>query len=144
MFSIGGSAAFHWFMSRNRWDEIEFPERFLRSSAVTTTLRDLCKEPRSDSFGFKWGSAFTLAGELAQTLAEGGAYIKHEGGAGGAFAIADDFRRWVFGERFDEMLVLRSGKPWSAWFRDVAWGDTWMMLDKQQSRVGVLAVTDTD
>ncbi len=144
MFAIAGSPALQWFMSRNRWDEIEFPEHFLRSCAVAAALADLCRGPVSDSFGFEWGSAFTLAGELAQTLSLGGAYAKHGGGAGDAVAIAEDFRRWLFGDRFDEVLVLKSFRPWSAWFYDIAWDGTWLVVDNRQSKVSVLAVTDTD
>lgn len=144
MFSVAACPTFHWFMSRNRWEEIAFPEHFLRAPAVTSPLPEVCKEPVVNSFGFEWGSAFTLAGELGQLLALGGAYVKHEGGAGEAFAIADDFRKWLFGERFDEVLVLKSLKPWSAWFCDIAWDATWLVVDKRHSRVSVLAVTDTD
>jgi hypothetical protein len=144
LFSLESSPEFHWFMSRNRWDEIEFPEHFLLSRAVAGALPDLCKDPITESFGFEWGSAFTLAGELAQTLSIGGAYVKHEGGAGDAFAVADNFRRSLFGDRFDEVLVLKSHKAWSAWFYDIAWDHTWLVLDKRLSVVSVLAVTDTD
>lgn len=144
MFRITDDPTFHWFMSRNRWDEIQFPEHLLRSRAVTKTLPNVCKEPIVDSFGFEWGSAFTLAGELAQTLTQGGAYVKHEGGAGEAFTIADDFRKWLFGDRFDEILVLNSSKPWSGWFYDIAWDGTWLVVDKRQNKVSVLALTDTD
>ena len=143
-FSVAGGPAFHWFLSRNRLDEIEFPEHFLKSPVVTDALRKFCKEPVADSFGFEWGSAFTLAGEVAQTLAQGGAYIKHEGGAGEAFTIADNFRRSLFSDRFDEIRVVKSFKPWSAWFYDVAWDRTWLVVDKRHSKVSLLAVTDTD
>jgi hypothetical protein len=144
MFSVASSPAFRWFMSRNRWDEIAFPEHFLRSRTVATALSELCREPVSESFGFEWGNAFTLAGELADALSTGGAYVKHAGGPGNAFGVADDFRKWLFGDRFDEVLVLKSIKPWSAWFCDVAWDGTWLVVDKRKNNASVLAVTDTD
>lgn len=143
-FGVAGDPAFHWFMSRNRWDEIAFPEHFLRAPAVAAALPGVCREPCAGSFGFEWGSAFTLAGEIAQTLSNGGAYLKHEGGPVDAVALAEDFRRWLFADRYGEVLVLKSVKPWSAWFYDVAWDSTWLVVDKRQSTVGVLAVTDTD
>lgn len=144
VFSIAGNPDLDWFLSRNRWEEIGFPEHFLRSSAVATALADLCEEPISDSFGFEWASAFTFAGELTRTLSEGGAYVKHEGGPGDAFAITDGFRRWLMGDRFGEVLVLKSLKPWSAWFYGIAWDVTWLVVDKRKRNVSVLAVTDTD
>lgn len=144
MFSVGNNPNLNWFISRNSWDAIELPERFLRSSAVVGALPDVCKQPISSSFGFEWGSPFTLAGELAQTLFEGGAYVKHAGGPGEAFALAESFRRWLFGDRFGEVLVVKCFKPWSAWFYDIAWDGTWLVVDKRQSIVSVLTVTDTD
>ena len=143
-FSIASNPILHWFISRNRLDEIEFPEHLLKLSSVVTALPDLCKDPVPDSFGFKWGSAFTLAGEIAQTLSDGGAYKRHEDGPGDAYALAEGFRTWLFGDRFDELLVLKSHKPWSAWFYDIAWDFTWLTVDKRHNKVSVLAVTDTD
>ena len=143
-FSVASHPSFQWFISRNRWEEIELPERFLKLPTVVAALAEVCKDPVDDSFGFEWGSEFTLAGEIARTLADGGAYIKHEAGPGDAYAIADRFRQWLFGERFGEVLVLKSFKPWSAWFCGVAWDGTWLIVDKGQSKVSVLAVTDTD
>jgi hypothetical protein len=144
MFRLASNPILHWFISRNRWDEIEFPEHFLKSPEVVTALPDVCKDAVADTFGFEWGSAFTLSGELARILSDGGAYKKHEGGPGDAHAIAEGFRKWLFGDRFDEVLVLKSFKPWSAWFYDIAWDGTWLIVDKRQSKVIVLAVTDTD
>ncbi|QDT14506.1 hypothetical protein [Alienimonas californiensis] len=143
-FRLEGDPAFDWFMSRNRWEEIDFPKRLLQSSVVTAALPEVCDSPVDDPFGFEWGSAFTFAGELAQTLAQGGAYVKHAGGPGEAWEIADEFRTRTFGDRFEEVLILKSWRPWSAWFCDVAWDSTWLILDKRFVEVSVLAVTDTD
>jgi hypothetical protein len=144
MFGIAANSDLDWFISRNRWNEIEFPEHFLRLPAVVAALPEICGNPFDGSHEFKWGSAFTLAGDLAQTLFQGGAYKKHEGGAGDAVAVAEDFRRWLFGDRFGEILVLNSFQPWSEWFWSVAWDATWLIIDKGRRRVSLLAITDTD
>jgi hypothetical protein len=143
-FTIAYNRTFQWFISRNLWNEIEFPEHFLKSPAVTALLPELCKDTRSDSFEFEQISAFSFAGDLAQTLSQGGAYNKHQPGPGDASAIAERFQQTLFGDRFDEMLALKSFKPWSAWFFDIAWDSTWLILDKRHSKVCLLAVTDTD
>ncbi|MGN6626233.1 MAG: hypothetical protein ACTHLN_06410 [Tepidisphaeraceae bacterium] len=143
-FRLESNSTIDWFMCRNRWDYIEFPSRFLRSPAVARALPDVCKAPIAEDFDFASEGAFTLSGELAQMLWMGGAYVKHEAGPGHAFNLAEDFRRELYGDRFDEVLVLRSYKAWSSWFFDVAWDTTWLIVDKRHRIVSVLCRTDTD
>jgi hypothetical protein len=143
-FTIAEHPTLHWFTSRNRLDELEFPERFLSAPAVSTVLTEVCAGAKPAPFGFQWGSSFTLSGEIARTLAEGGAYEKHKAGAADAYAVAERFRAWLFGDRFEEIHVLVSHQPWSDWFYEIAWDCTWLILDKRYSVVSVLAVTDTD
>jgi hypothetical protein len=143
-FKIEGNSCFNWFMSRNRWNEIEFPENFFRAKNVVAAFPELCVELDQCTLGFEWGSSFTLAGEIAWTLALGGAYDKHPGGSANAYQLAENFRIHLFGDRFDDMLVLKSSRPWSAWFYGIAWDSSWIMIDKRQSHVSVLAVSDTD
>ena len=50
----------------------------------------------------------------------------------------------LFGDRFDEVLVYHSYKPWSSWFYDVAWDASWIVIDKRSSTVDILCITDTD
>lgn len=143
-FHIEGGDEFMWFISRGYCSELEFPERFLRTKAVVDALPDLCEELSADPFGFEELGSFLFSGKLAQAVYSGGAYGGGEGGPGGAFAIADDFRKLLFGDRFHEVVVYSSYKPWSVWFFDVAWDATWLIIDRRHSRVSVLAVTDTD
>lgn len=143
-FTIEGNSNFNWFMSRDQFKEIEFPQYFFKNEIVQKTLSGICQEIDLTKIDFIQTSSFTFSGEIAEILARGGAYDKHTGGCGDAFAIAEDFRRCLFGDRFDEILVLNNHRPWSAWFKDIAWDNTWIIIDKRQCFVSVLAVTDTD
>jgi len=33
---------------------------------------------------------------------------------------------------------------WAAWFRDIAWDTTWVMIDQRHLTIDVLCITDTD
>jgi hypothetical protein len=37
----------------------------------------------------------------------------------------------LFGDRFIEVEVFRSFAAWSPWFYDVAWDQTWIIIDKR-------------
>ena len=45
-------------------------------------------------------------------------------------------------ERYDGVRVFESAVAWSRYFKDVAWDNTWVVLDGQL--VHVLCATDTD
>jgi hypothetical protein len=42
------------------------------------------------------------------------------------------------------MVILRSHSRWNAWFFDVAWDHTFVILDKKHQRLSLLLITDTD
>lgn len=144
-FHLLADPVLHWFGSRNRLDEILFFERFLTSSALRAALPELQPgEVLTTDPAFEWGSAFTLDGELARRLSGGGAYERFRGTAREAKAAAWRGCRDLLDERYDEVLVYRSLKPWSPWFQDVAWDATWLGIDKRDLTVWLLCVTDTD
>ncbi|MBX9737240.1 MAG: hypothetical protein K2X32_09975 [Phycisphaerales bacterium] len=144
VFDVVGNSDFKFFMATHSWDLIELPENVLKSRAFTEALPMFGQGQINDSFGFKRSSEFTFAGEIAETLAIGGAYDAHSKGAADAYRTAEEFRNSLFGDRFDDMLVLWSAKAWCSWFCDVAWDQTWLFVDKRRSQVSILAVTDTD
>lgn len=144
-FKLSENPGFHWFGSRNRLDEIDFFDRFLSSSAVSSALPALkIGEPAFSEAAFEPGSALTLDGEIARTLVQGGAYERFAGTAREAKEIARRFCDAMFGDRFDDLQIYRSYKPWSQWFFDVAWDVTWLGFDKRYVKVWLLCVTDTD
>jgi hypothetical protein len=144
-FKVSEHPTLHWFGARNRLDEIDFFDRFLSSSPVSSALPALKIDASGVSgAGFEWGDTLTLDGEIAQVLVQGGAYEKYAGTAREAKEIAGRFCVAVFGERFTEVQVYKSYKPWSDWFYDVAWDATWLGFDKRHVKVWLLCVTDTD
>jgi hypothetical protein len=143
-FSFEYHPVLHWFLSRNRWDEIEFPEHFLKSHALKERFPELCRSISTEAFGFEWGSSYTIAGYLAQSLANGGAYEKFKDGPAGAYYLTNWFCNWLIEDRFEDVIVLRTYNPWSGWFYGIAWDQTWLIIDKRNYRVWLLAITDTD
>ena len=144
-FEVTGSRDFDWFATRNRWDEISFFSRLLSSPSVAKCLPEVTKDATFDeSVTFEWGSSLTLDGELARALVIGGAYKKFEGTPRAAKQLAARACDAIFGDRFLDIEVFKSWKPWSRWFHDVAWDSTYIIIDRRGQTVSVLASTDTD
>jgi hypothetical protein len=104
------------------------------------------QEPLRAEPDFRFGSAFTLDGELAAILVQGGAYPKFrfQGTAREAKEVGARFCDALFGDRFTEVVVYISHTAWSSWFKNVAWDITWLGFDRRESRVWLLCLTDTD
>ena len=144
-FEVTGSRDFDWFATRNRWDEISFFSRLLSSPSVAKCLPEVTKDATFDeSVTFEWGSSLTLDGDLARALVIGGAYKKFEGTPRAAKQLAARACDAIFGDRFLDIEVFKSWKPWSRWFHDVAWDSTYIIIDRRGQTVSVLASTDTD
>ena len=146
LFSVGGDNRLDWFVSRNRFDEIAFFEHLLMSSAFRTSLPSLRSPESVSTFNVKWdwSNSYVLEGELANTLMSGGAYAKFAGSGAEAKVLARRFCEDLFSERYEDVVVFETYRPWSGWFFDVAWDFTWIGVDKRQRTVWVLCVTDTD
>lgn len=144
-FRIEENPVFHWFGSRNRLDEINFFDRFLNMPIVTENLSAIrLGESKVSNTNFEWASSFTLDGELAQTLVQGGAYHKFGGSDYEAKQIGANFCEVLFGHRFSEVQMYKTHKPFTEWFYDIAWDATWLGFDKREIKVWLLCVTDTD
>ena len=146
MFQVSEHPVLHWFVSRNRVDEITFFDQFLTVPAVIQALPSLdIKNPLASPLDLTgYTSAFTFDGELARTLVQGGAYERFKGTAGEAKAIGVQFCDALFGDRYDEIQMYSCHDAWSDWFADVAWDTTWFGIDKRNHYIWLLYVTDTD
>ena len=144
-FELHAGRTFHWFASRNRWDEMDFFRSFLLHRVVRETCPELkLGESFLESPVFEWGSSLTLDGELARALVIGGPYKRFEGSPRQAKDLAGRFCSALFDDCFSEVEVFRSWKPWSAWFYGIAWDFTFIIIDKRLSIVTILCSTDTD
>lgn len=144
-FRLKDHPTFHWFGSRNRLEEINFITRFLNLPIVSENIvvinpnKSLISETE-----FEWASSFVLDGELAETLIHGGAYHKFNGSGITAKKLTMSFCEEIFGNRYLEIQMYKSYRPFTDWFYDVAWDVTWLGFDKRNLRVWLLCLTDTD
>lgn len=145
-FRLPDDPVLHWFGSRNRWDEIRFFERLLRTEAVRATLPELEVAPDAEiDLKLEWGhSAFTLDGELATALVYGGPYGAFLGSAREAKSVAEEACEELLEGRFDEVPVYRSYAAWSPWFYGIAWDYTWIGVDRRTSAVWLLCLSASD
>ena len=144
-FRIAPCTELDWFLSRNRVDEADLLNQLLASRAMHAALPDLVSESPPDRIEkLDSPSAFTLAGELANTLVYGGAYRSLEGRGGEAMRLGEVARQQLIGERFEQVWLYRSFDYWSDAFFGIAWDQTWFGVDADQRTVWLLAMTDTD
>jgi hypothetical protein len=101
----------------------------------------LTKSPRFDESPT---GTLTLAGELASALVHGGAYIRFKGSSAAAFQLAQAGLVDLVGDRHESFRVFESHAPWTPWFFDIAWDQTWILADYERLEVSILCKTDTD
>lgn len=90
------------------------------------------------------GGALGLDGDLAKLLVLGGAYERFRGPQRQAKEAA---RAAVFDlveDRFEDVEMYYTDHPWSPWFFDVAWDQTWILVDRCDTTATVICTTDTD
>lgn len=93
---------------------------------------------------FEWVSPFTLDGDFASCIFNGGAYGGFSGTPREAKNLAEEFCNFIFGDRFIDIQVYKSCLPWSPWFYNVAWDKTWLIFDTTMKRLWIICTTDTD
>jgi hypothetical protein len=144
-FQIEGNKSLDWFASRNRWDEVDFFRQLLSHSALRQRWPELIEKIRDEEFpDFEWGSSLTLDGELARSLVIGGAYERFKGPPREAKNLASRFCDALFDDRYLDIEVFWCWNAWSAWFHDIAWDRTCVIIDRRHRSIGLLCSTDTD
>jgi hypothetical protein len=145
MFSFRPEPLLTWFLSRNRYNEIFLFENLLASQAFRAAFPDVPPYARpKDSLGWTWSSPYVFGGDIAWTLMCGGPYNKFPGTGRDAMALGAALSNALWGDRFEEIHVLRCNVQWSEWFCDVAWDHTWVGLDMSQCLIWTLSHMDTD
>jgi hypothetical protein len=142
-FTVTTNPTLDWLLSRNKVEIALDRAPLLQSDAVFNAFPELGKDPRVRAEP-KWEgmSDLTFSGELAHSLRFGGAYRSIP--TSRAIMLADNLRQCLFQDRYDDICVLRSFTPWNSWFWDIAWDQTWFLLDKRMQRFYLLLLTDTD
>ncbi|MBP0578126.1 hypothetical protein J8I29_02290 [Labrys sp. LIt4] len=145
-FEIGAEPALDWYVARGQLHLDGILARLLVHPAIRAGLPDLRIDtavPLPD-IGLEPRDGLEIDGLLARALYHGGAYWHATGSGMPEKTLALRFCDALFELRFDEIAVYTSGKAWTDWFYDIAWDETFVVLDKRCRRLFLLAVTDTD
>jgi hypothetical protein len=70
-FSFYDHPVVHWFVSRNRFDEVGFFEHLLTSDALRDTLPPLKAPTSLEPIKWEWWSSYLLGGDWGRTLMAG-------------------------------------------------------------------------
>ena len=150
-YKIERNEHFEWFAERNLLGEISFVKNIITHADLTNYRKDL--EIKIDKLTFRkfsevrryWGDSdiFTLPGELARVLAQGGAYKKTHPYL--AWELAKNFIEEAYQNRFDEVISFDTEIiPVSEWFYNVAWDYSKILFDKRNYEIMFIDITDTD
>jgi hypothetical protein len=144
-FRVDGGRDLEWFASRNRLGEISFFSRLLMHPVVTGKLPEPTRDATfNESFTVEWSSSLTLDGELARAILMGGAYHDFEGPPRDAKRLGARVCDALFGDRFLDVEVYRSGSQWSPWFKMAVFDTTYFIVDRREQVVSILIATDED
>jgi hypothetical protein len=142
-FQIGHDAVFQWFWSRHRLKEMFFFDTFMTLGPVEQTLG---LESIDDELNkkFEWLSPLLMPGYMAWALDSGGPY---ERPAMSTLQIRDMANAAVdamIEGKYENTLFFHSNAPWAAFFMDIAWDHTWVLIQIEERIVHVILATDTD
>jgi hypothetical protein len=86
---------------------------------------------------------YTLSGNLARIIAYGGAY-NNGIGQDISWEIATNFVKNEFGNRFEEFDCYYIEIENSEWFYNIAWDYSIIIVDKRNTEIVFMDITDTD
>jgi hypothetical protein len=123
---------------------LELPERLFLVPSVQNTLGKLQLDSKTKAPAFEQYDGFELDGALARMLWFGGAYSHRPKSSAEVMDLAIGARTDWIQDRFHEADVFRSHEAWTPFFSDVAWDQSWEVLDKRNRIAHLLFATDTD
>lgn len=144
-FEIPASNEFREFSAQGHLHEAYFFDRFWKTAGVYATFPYALRELK-----FYTPEVFAelhpveLAGSLAGVLARGGAYDRNAIPGTVALQKATEAAHELLASDYDRPRVYFSGAAWSAFFHDVAWDCSWVVVDNAKSRIHVILATDSD
>lgn len=138
-----------WFRGGTNLQAYENFRTLLESGAARTAMPEVLEPspfPTGSPPDFPGvaGGALGLDGDLATLLVLGGAYERFRGPQREAKQLARRAVEDLIQDRYEDFSVYCSDEPWSPWFYDVAWDQTWFLVDRRKAEVTVIATTDTD
>ncbi|MCU5376529.1 hypothetical protein OCA08_05190 [Bacillus cereus] len=122
-----------------------FFRRIFNSLDIMHNLEEL-KIHTSDKYKFRFKEqlAVMLDGSIAAQILWGGAYEGFKERPVIAKQLAVNVCQCMFQDRYEDIKVFESYRPWTDWFYDVAWDVTWMVLDSKERKMWLICATDTD
>ena len=144
-FQTTAHRVFDWYVSRNDLQGLLFFHKFWHTPAPSQALAELRVPAKFENDPrFQPASSFTFAGEIASQLYHGGAYHKSHGSGAEEMRLAERSAHELIQDRFSEVLVFVNHAAWTELFFGIGWDATWILLDKRQRAIHILAATDTD
>jgi hypothetical protein len=142
-FTMTTNPTLDWLLSHDRLETVLDRASIVQSDTVFEAFPKLIKEPRIlNEPQWHLEPSLTFAGELALRLKSGGAYKSVA--TLRALQLAEDFRQCLFQQRYDDVLIVETETAWNGWFCNIAWDQSWLILDKRLQRFFLLMATDTD
>jgi hypothetical protein len=142
-FEIGPSETYDFYTRRNRWSFDAHIDLLLEHPAILSQLTAIQATAPVKS-GLRQENSFLLDGYFAALLHSGGAYTHPQGDGHEEKELAINVCREIFGLRYGEISLDKSGMAWTPWFYDIAWDLTIVIFDKRLRRMWLLVITDTD
>lgn len=135
---------FAWYSTRNRLDEIDFVNNFLKRPELASYRKDLeISLPMPDIKTTTIATdIYDLVGQLARMLGHGGAYKKLDPIT--SWTTASDFVREELQNRFEDFVTYGFVVENADWFYDIAWDSSTLLFDKRNNQVIIIDITDTD
>jgi hypothetical protein len=85
-----------------------------------------------------------LGGSLARALRSGGAYREHSKKSVDAKISGEAAAMELVQNDYDNVELFESHTPWSAFFNNLIWDHTWIIVDKGRRIIHLIIGTDTD
>ena len=122
-----------------------FFRRIVNSLDIIHNLEEL-KIHTSEKYKFHFEEhlAVMLDGSIAAQILWGGAYETFKERPVIAKQLAVNVCQYMFQDRYEDIKVFESYRPWTDWFCNVAWDITWMVLDSREQKMWFICATDTD
>ncbi len=145
-FVLGPHPVLRWYGSRDRWAEIQFFPRFVRSAPVCSSMRELNYRgghtPWADLL--PGDCHYESAARIAEQIATGGwgAWTPSTGPRASAFRKAvTRFCAAFFGSHAEELHVGHTEVAWAPWFCGEDADHTWLVMNKASWEITLLCFT---
>jgi hypothetical protein len=142
-FEFGPSEVYDFYTGRNRWSFDAHIDLLLEHPTILPQLAGIrVTAPVNSGLGSE--NSFLLDGHFAALLYSGGAYTHPQGDGREEKEFAINVCKEMFGLRYGEVSVDKSGMAWTPWFYNIAWDMTIVVFDKRLRCMWLFAITDTD